>query len=256
MDVLDAGVSGRPRTVQARHPRAGAGPAPSVGVRPRGAPARLHSDRIAHAPARGRGPERIGRWRDAVGGRHVLVLQAEGPSIESTDAALYFLELGLSSDRPHVLLQVNAGSRPTARHARRGRAGTACGLCQLDVRRPWWRAGLAVGRRDRAKRASRPRCRDSRSGGRRPPCPGRTAAPRRARVLRPPSRRRGGGRVGARAGAAVCWCEGSPQRRSGSSSGPVSTSTGRAQLTGPCARRCSWASPGPMTAGFVRRRPR
>ncbi len=116
MDVLDAGVSGRPRTVrldiQGREPGR---LLPWAFARA----ARLHG----YIPVGSRmlqreGEDRsgIGRWRDAVRGRHVLVLQSEGPSIESTDAALYFLDLGLSSDRPHVLLQVNGGSRRTAEH--------------------------------------------------------------------------------------------------------------------------------------------
>jgi DNA-binding NtrC family response regulator/tetratricopeptide (TPR) repeat protein len=116
MDVLDAGVSGRPRTVrldiQGREPGR---LLPWAFARA----ARLHGyipigSRMLQRE--GEDPSGVGRWRDAVSGRHVLVLQSEGRSIESTDAALYFLELGLSSDRPHVLLQVNAGSRRPAGH--------------------------------------------------------------------------------------------------------------------------------------------
>ena len=67
-------------------------------------------------------PNGFGRWRDAIRGRHVLVLQAGRRPVESTDAALYFLELGLASDRPHVLLQVNAAHAPPCGTSIGGRA--------------------------------------------------------------------------------------------------------------------------------------
>ncbi len=115
-DVLDAGVSGRPRTVRldtrGRKPGrlltwAFARAARLHGYIPIGTPML----RLEGASSHG-----FTGWRDAVSGRHVLVLQVGCRSVEGDDAALYFLELGLSSDRPHVLLQVNAGSRRAAAH--------------------------------------------------------------------------------------------------------------------------------------------
>ncbi len=78
MDVLDAGVPGRPRTVrldiQGREPGR---LLPWALARA----ARLHG----YIPIGSRMLQRegedasgVGRWREAVGGRHVLVLQSEG----------------------------------------------------------------------------------------------------------------------------------------------------------------------------------
>ncbi len=115
-DVLDAGVSGRPRTVrldtQGREPGrlltwAFARAARLHGYIPIGSPM---------LEREGAGPNELARWRDAISGRHVLVLQLERRSVGLADAALFFLDLGLSSDRPHVLLQVSAGSRRPAGH--------------------------------------------------------------------------------------------------------------------------------------------
>ena len=115
-DVLDAGVSGRPRVVR-------------LDTRGREASrllewafaraARLHGyvpigSRMLQRQAAD--PIGFGRWRDAIRDRHVLVLQMERRAAESTDAALYFMELGLTSDRPHVLLQLNADTRRPAGH--------------------------------------------------------------------------------------------------------------------------------------------
>ena len=202
-DVLDAGVSGRPRTVRLDIPRrepgrllpwAFARAARLHGYIPVGSP---------HARARGRGSEpdrplarrRPRSPRPGPAGR-------SGRSVESTDAALYFLELGLSSDRPHVLLQVNAGSRRPAGHrgavVREPPAEYVSSTSVVPGGERAWPSGAVIARRG----VSRPRGRDRRSGGRGPPCPGRTTAPRRAGFLRSTSRRRGGGRVGAGAGAA------------------------------------------------------
>ncbi len=115
-DVLDAGVSGRPRTV--RLDTRGREPGRLLTWAFARA-ARLHGYIPVGSPMlepEGAGPNGFDRWRDAISGRHVLVLQVGRRSVESADAALYFLDLGLSSDRPHVLLQVNAGSRRPAGH--------------------------------------------------------------------------------------------------------------------------------------------
>jgi DNA-binding NtrC family response regulator len=113
-DVLDAGVSGRPRTV--RLDTRGREPGRLLTWAFARA-ARLHGYIPVGSPmleCEGAGPNGFARWRDAISGRHVLVLQVGRRSVESADAALYFLELGLSSDRPHVLLQVNTARRRSA----------------------------------------------------------------------------------------------------------------------------------------------
>jgi DNA-binding NtrC family response regulator len=55
-----------------------------------------------------------GRWRAAIDGRHVLLIRSEPRPGGSVSAALFFLSLGLSSDRPHVLLQMDEGPRRPA----------------------------------------------------------------------------------------------------------------------------------------------
>jgi DNA-binding NtrC family response regulator len=115
-DVLDAGVPGRPRAVR-------------FGTCGR-APGRVLTWALARV-ARLRGYVPVGsalldrdatdaighvRWRAAIDGRHVLLLQSEPRPGEPANVALFFLSLGLSSDRPHVFVQMpGAPRRPDGR---------------------------------------------------------------------------------------------------------------------------------------------
>jgi len=113
-DVLDSGVSGRPRTVR-------------FGSRRR-VPRRLLTLALARtARLRGYVPvasavlDRDGtdalepaRWRAAIDGRHVLLLRSGSRPAESASAALFFVSLGLSSARPHVLLEMDERARRPA----------------------------------------------------------------------------------------------------------------------------------------------
>ena len=111
-DVLDAGRSGRPRCVRLDARQYGqrrlltwalARTARLRGFVPVGA-ATLDDGRAHAAGTSG--------WRTAVDGRHVLLLQADPGNSGSIDVPLFFVALGLSSDRPHVLLQLDTPSRP------------------------------------------------------------------------------------------------------------------------------------------------
>jgi DNA-binding NtrC family response regulator len=114
-DVLEGGVSGRPRAVRVS-PRNGA--AGRILPRALARLARLHgyvpvTTMVLNADA----PvaHHLGRWREAIDGRHVLLLQTGDRSSESSSGAAFFVSLGLSSDRPHVLLRLDTPTLPTAR---------------------------------------------------------------------------------------------------------------------------------------------
>jgi DNA-binding NtrC family response regulator len=110
-DVLDSGVSGRPR--------AAALPVPNL----------QHRDILVNLVARtarlrgyipvtsavfGSAQECARgwrRWREALTGRHVLVLDVGDCADGDRNAALFFLSLGLSSDRPHVWLKLGGSQR-------------------------------------------------------------------------------------------------------------------------------------------------
>jgi hypothetical protein len=115
-DVLDAGVAGRPRSLRFSLPR-GAEEGAVVHALARCSRLRGYVPlcaAVVTGVARGTACE---AWRQAVEGRHVLVLQPAGPAESRRDAAMFFLSLGLSSDRPHVLLNLDSadtGRQPFA----------------------------------------------------------------------------------------------------------------------------------------------
>ena len=117
-DLLEHGVSGHPRAACLRVP---GGPRQVVLVHLAARTARLRGYVPVNARALGdAGPRalRSGQWRELLQGRHVMVLDDEVPAGTSRAAPLFFLSLGLASDRPHVLLSVES-SPP-----REGRSGT------------------------------------------------------------------------------------------------------------------------------------
>jgi DNA-binding NtrC family response regulator/tetratricopeptide (TPR) repeat protein len=106
-EVLDAGVCGRPRGVRFVLP---VGVPRTITAIALARCARLHGYVPVAARLLGRAAAAIDDgWRAAIDGRHVVVLQPadEGLAVES---GMFFLSLGLGSDRPHVLLTL--GSRP------------------------------------------------------------------------------------------------------------------------------------------------
>jgi DNA-binding NtrC family response regulator/tetratricopeptide (TPR) repeat protein len=111
-DVLEGGVAGRPRAVRL---------APRDGVAGRLLPravarlARLHGYVPVTTSVLDAGTavaRQLGRWRGAIDGRHVLLLHAGGGSTGSADGAAFFVSLGLASDRPHILLRLDAPALP------------------------------------------------------------------------------------------------------------------------------------------------
>ena len=110
-DIFDGGVSGRPRAPSLL---IRGGPGQTVLVHAAARTARLHgyvplSARLLGPNLEGAGAPR--RWREAVAGRHVMVLDDGESEEEGRGASLLFLSLGLESARPHVLLRVEPGAR-------------------------------------------------------------------------------------------------------------------------------------------------
>ena len=109
-DVLKGGVSGRPRVVRFA---IGNGPVRMVLWRMLARTSRLQGYiPVASAVLQGDGLHAVAheRWREAVVGRHVLLVHPGTGSHADVDAALFFLSLGLSSDLPHVLLHIEEPS--------------------------------------------------------------------------------------------------------------------------------------------------
>jgi DNA-binding NtrC family response regulator/tetratricopeptide (TPR) repeat protein len=109
-EVLDAGVCGRPRGV--RFALSSAAPRP-VTVTALARCARLRGYvPVSARLLRGMLAPGDDRWRAAIDGRHVLVLQAADDGL-SAESGMFFLSLGLGNDRPHVLLTLaTASARP------------------------------------------------------------------------------------------------------------------------------------------------
>ncbi len=110
IDVLKGGVSGRPRVVRFA---IGNGPVRMVLWRMLARTSRLQGYiPVASAVLQGDGLHALAheRWREAVVGRHVLLVHPGTGSHADVDAALFFLSLGLSSDLPHVLLHIEEPS--------------------------------------------------------------------------------------------------------------------------------------------------
>jgi DNA-binding NtrC family response regulator/tetratricopeptide (TPR) repeat protein len=110
-DVLDSGVSGRPRAVSfrvadLRHRDV------LVNLLARTARLRGYVPVTAAVPG-GAHPLMANprRWRALLAGRHVLVLDVGDSEDAGRIAAMTFLSLGLSSDRPHVWLALKGGVR-------------------------------------------------------------------------------------------------------------------------------------------------
>jgi DNA-binding NtrC family response regulator/tetratricopeptide (TPR) repeat protein len=109
-DVLIGGVSGRPRAIRFL---VRSGPGRIVLVRNLARTARLHgyipvASTVlgVDAPA----PVRLMRWRDVLNGRHVMLLQIGDRMARTPETPLFWLSLGMSSDRPHVLLRLEEPS--------------------------------------------------------------------------------------------------------------------------------------------------
>jgi hypothetical protein len=106
-DLLEHGVSGHPRAARLRVP---GGPRRVVLVHLAARTARLRgyipvSARMLSGP----GAKALGSsgWRTLLRNRHVCVLDDGVPPDDGRAASLFFLSLGLSSDRPHVLLSLD-----------------------------------------------------------------------------------------------------------------------------------------------------
>jgi DNA-binding NtrC family response regulator len=113
-DVLEGGVSGRPRAVRVSVPGGALG---RLVRRAMARLARLHgyvpvTTALLDAGTAGSLPPV--RWRPAIENRHVLVLDAGSRSAEASPGAALFVHLGSSSDRPHVLMRLDEPSLPTA----------------------------------------------------------------------------------------------------------------------------------------------
>ncbi len=111
-DLLERGVSGHPRAACLRVPR---GPRHVVLVHLAARTARLRGYVPVNARALGEAGEgalHSGQWRRLVRGRHVMVLDDSIHADGNQAASLFFLSLGLTSDRPHVLLSVESSLPP------------------------------------------------------------------------------------------------------------------------------------------------
>jgi len=110
-DVLDGGVSGQPRVIRFGV-RKGPTDVPLLRALARGA--RLHGYipiTSAILDVGGHAAPHLGQWLEAIDGRHVLLFQTGNKSGCAKGAALFFLSLGLSSDRPHVMLRLEVASK-------------------------------------------------------------------------------------------------------------------------------------------------
>jgi two-component system, NtrC family, response regulator HydG len=101
-DVLDGGVSGRPRSVRLLVP-ALAEPAPVIAAVARCARLRGYVPVASRLVAREEAA--TGTWRAAIEGRHVLLL-SDGDAPAGAEAVLFFLSQCLASNRPHVWLHL------------------------------------------------------------------------------------------------------------------------------------------------------
>jgi DNA-binding NtrC family response regulator/tetratricopeptide (TPR) repeat protein len=109
-DLLDKGVSGHPRAARLRVP---GGPRRVVLVHLAARTVRLRGYvPISARVLSGAGLRALGSsgWRALLRDRHVCVLDDGVPSDDGRAASLFFLSLGLSSDRPHVLLNLELSS--------------------------------------------------------------------------------------------------------------------------------------------------
>ena len=109
-DLLDHGVSGQPRAARLRVP---GGPRRVVLVHLAARTARLRGyipisvRALSGAGIRALGPA---GWRALLRERHVCVLDDGAPPDGGQAASLFFLSLGLASDRSHLLLNLEASS--------------------------------------------------------------------------------------------------------------------------------------------------
>ncbi|HEY3384507.1 MAG TPA: sigma 54-interacting transcriptional regulator [Vicinamibacterales bacterium] len=113
-EVFDTGVSGRPRVLHVQTPE---GPARVLLRRALARTARLRGYipvSAVMAGARQEGRLATDLCRRLLAGRHVLVIHEHSPEENSKSSALFFLELGLSSERPHVLLMLHQEAGATA----------------------------------------------------------------------------------------------------------------------------------------------
>ncbi len=111
-DLLDHAVSGHPRAARLRVTH---GPRRVVLVHLAARTARLRGYVPVNARALADAGEEAPRsvaWRRLLEGRHVLVLDDGDPPDGGCAAPLFFLSLGLASDRPHVLLNFDSPSAP------------------------------------------------------------------------------------------------------------------------------------------------
>jgi DNA-binding NtrC family response regulator/tetratricopeptide (TPR) repeat protein len=119
-DVLDGGVSGRPRAVRFEV-QAGTVDGALRSTLARSARLRGYVPIASAVLDLARGTEAgLADWRDTLVGRHILLLQPADPPFPAARVALFFLSLGLSSDRPHVLLRL---ADPTSDSCARGHLG-------------------------------------------------------------------------------------------------------------------------------------
>ncbi len=106
-EVFDSGVSGRPRAVSFQVPN---GPSRDVLACVLARTARLRGYvPVASRAFEHEAPAILGQrgWRKLPAGRHVLVLDAcDGDAARDGGASLFFLSMGVSSERPHVWLRL------------------------------------------------------------------------------------------------------------------------------------------------------